>query len=303
MDTTKAEAPQAASQAAIAHDYNAVKQTINDFMTGNIDAATARNKFQDEVSLMARDQTTDAVASKLQASSKLPSEFPNLSFSADSTGDSLTYKEASSKNRNQVDFFHAGPNTAITVTSESEAQTKDAANAKLLSLADQVLTVSGEYLSGKINGSDAAKQIAPLMESGRDKSATEDQYESLELAIGAQAYKYGQRYTNSSWGDFGLSSAAGSSWNTLEFDNGKIATSNGTVARLESDAAYGAAGAVAGSWFGPVGAAVGAAGGVVVGEIQHYEADKAIKLGNTNVFDQRLSSQIENIGNGLDRAF
>ena len=67
-----------------------------------------------------------------------------------------------------------------------------------------------------------------------------------------------------------------------------------------SDAAYGAAGAITGSFFGPVGAAVGAVGGVAVGEIQHYEASQAIKLGNTDPFDQRLSYQIESIGDALN---
>jgi len=291
MVATNTDAPQALAD----RDCTNVKQTINQFMTGNIDANDARFKLQSESQMMLQDKAADQVGQRLAADVNLPSEFPNLSVTA--SGGTETVKEASSKNGNQVDF----DGSAFSVKSQAEAAALDQSNTQMQTLADNVLNVSSQYLNGKMSGSEAQKELTPLVASGANvgSSSGENQL-SLEGAIAQDASKFGLQYQEGSTTDYGLALAGDKNWNSIDINNGKVDTTNGTAVRLEHDAAYAGLFAASGAAFGPVGAAVGAVAGLAVGEIQHYEANRAIKMGTENVLGQTVSSQVRAVAQKLN---
>ena len=304
MGTAKSDAP----QSLVDRDYNSVKQTINDFMHGNISSNDASIRFAAEANIISADHTADQVTAKLNAASNLPSEFPGLTIQTSSIG--LTFNEASSSNQTQVSMFNDSGNFSFNVLSDAQAkidvQNKMDYNPQLKAaekdIADKVLTVSNEYLNGKLDAKSTQSQLTALVKSGDDPlnyglgSGSFDREDALQTEITAEMGKYGLGMTQSYDTGYTLWQPGGKNWNAINITGDQVSTVSSTAERLRTDGIYAATGAAAGAVaFGPIGAAVGAVGAVAAAELKRYEESKLMQAGVQDIADQGWNAKAADI--------
>jgi hypothetical protein len=289
------------------NDFNTVKQTINDYMDGKLNATDARTKFQSEATLLNSNQDGDAVLKMFSSSKDIPSNFPNLSVDVQN-GISLVIKPAGGSSRDSVTFDSISNQADLSLTSEAEIKAGENVGADQRAkedvLASKALSVANDFFHGKLSMSATKTQIDNLAMQGRyDDPANPENgpYGAFEDALNRQPGKYGISLDGSAGSDdFGLYSQQTSLWSSIEIKDGKATVDSATYNRVKDDAVWGVAGAAAGSMIGgPIGAAIGGVIGIGEGELHRYQNGLAMKVGNKNIFDESWKGKFESIADAL----